>query len=73
MRSADSIKRKIAHLRESVIATLETLLARRPEGRTGGEAKIDATTALSFLTSPTQQSSAGGSDRCIGGRTGGRL
>ncbi len=36
-----SLKRKIAHLRESVISTMETILARRRGGSTEGRSKVE--------------------------------
>jgi GTP-binding protein EngB required for normal cell division len=46
---AASLKRKIAHLRESVISTLETILARRRGARTEGGSKIDTDAAARLL------------------------
>jgi GTP-binding protein EngB required for normal cell division len=44
-----SLKRKIAHLRESVIATLKTILARRRGGTTEGGSKLDTDAAGRLL------------------------
>jgi len=44
-----SIKRKIAHLRESVIATLETLLAKRGGRRPDQGARVDTAAAQQLL------------------------
>ena len=44
-----SLKRKIAHLRESVISTLETILAKRRGGRTEGGPSVDTATAIRLL------------------------
>ena len=47
----ESLRRKIAHLRESVISTLETILARRGGETTEGGAKVDMAAANSLLES----------------------
>jgi hypothetical protein len=47
----ESLRRKIAHLRESVISTLETILARRGGEMTDGGAKVDTGDADSLLES----------------------
>src|SRR5205085_27209 len=44
-----SLKRKIAHLRESMIATLETLLAKRRGGRPDDGARVDTAAAQQLL------------------------
>jgi GTP-binding protein EngB required for normal cell division len=44
-----SLKRKIAHLRESVIATLETLQARRARGGRGDGAEVDTRATQQLL------------------------
>ena len=44
-----SLKRKIAHLRESVISTLESILARRRAGKTEGEPRVDTAAAIRLL------------------------
>jgi GTPase Era involved in 16S rRNA processing len=47
----ESLRRKIAHLRESVISTLETILARRGGEPTDGRTKVDTAAANSLLES----------------------
>jgi hypothetical protein len=47
----ESLRRKIAHLRESVISTLETILARRGGETTNGITKVDTDAATSLLES----------------------
>jgi GTP-binding protein EngB required for normal cell division len=44
-----SVRRKIAHLRESVIATLETILARQRGRRDEGGPSVDTATAIRLL------------------------
>jgi len=44
-----SLKRKVAHLRESVSSTLETILARRRGGRSDGASKLDMDAADRLL------------------------
>jgi GTP-binding protein EngB required for normal cell division len=44
-----SLKRKIAHLRESVISTLETIVARRRGGRSESRSKVDTDAANRLL------------------------
>jgi GTP-binding protein EngB required for normal cell division len=44
-----SLRRKIAYLRESVIATLETILDRRRGGRTEGGHSVDTAAAIRLL------------------------
>ena len=44
-----SLRRKIAHLRESVISTLESILARRSDGQRKSEREVDALAAHGLL------------------------
>jgi GTP-binding protein EngB required for normal cell division len=59
-----SLKRKIAHLRESVISTLETILGRRRGGRTDEAAKLD-TDAANRLLDEADQAIRHASDRAL--------